>query len=194
MHKIIYSGEHEIRTDLWVLHIQREDGAKGVHMMPKFILDLRAAEYGVDPTDVDTLISMVVHEPYMPVEEATAENPTPIAHLLQVDSTVAAREAHLARIKNCPVQFEIKGSKGLDTLRKQHKPDLDRIKAHRELVDTHRWSLKYGDIPMPPRFAPKTTRAMPFVLTGMKESGANPLPDSMINDGSFTISVKGSNG
>lgn len=194
MHKIIYSGEHAVRTDCWEVHIQRDDGAKGIHMMPKSTLDFRAAEYGIDPTDVDTLMSIILHEPYMPVEEPTAQNPTPMAPLMQVDSTTAAREAHLARVKNCSAQFEVKGSKGLDAIRKAHKPDTDRIKAHRERVDTHRWTVKYGDLPVQPRFAPKTVKAMPFVLTGMNESGANPVPDSMNNDGTITISVKGSNG
>lgn len=193
MFKVIYSGEHSVRTDLWELHIQREDGVKGVHMMPKMILDLRAAEYGIDPTDVDTLMSVVLHEPYMPVEEPTAEDPDPIAPLMKAQSTTEAREAHLAKVKNCRVQFDIKGSKGLDAIRKAHKPNPDLIRAHKETVDTHRWTVKYGDLPTPPRFAPKTVKAMPFVLTGMNESGVNPSPDSMTNDG-ITISVKGSNG
>lgn len=192
MHKVIYSGEHPVRTDCWEVHIQRDDGAKGVHMMPKSTLDFRAAEYGVDPTDVDTLMTMILHEPYMVDEEPTAQNPTPLAPLLLADSTTSAREAHMARVKKCSAQFDVKGSKGLDAIRKAHKPNPDLIRAHRETVDTHRWTIKYGDLPTPSRFAPKTVKAMPFVLTGMNESGASSSPDSMTNDG-ITISVKGSN-
>lgn len=189
MYEVIYSGEYGPRPDLWEFHILKDDGNKGLHLMPKFALDLRAAEYGVDPTDVDTLMSMLLHEPHMPDEEPTAN---PLPPLMKADSTTQARNEHLDRVKNCKVQIRIKGSKGLDAIRKGHKPDRDRIKAHREVVDTHRWGMKYGDLPMPPKSPAKQIQGMPFVQTGINEGESNAVPDSMTNGGAITISVKGS--
>ncbi|MGW0575110.1 hypothetical protein ACWD25_03890 [Streptomyces sp. NPDC002920] len=120
--------------------------------MPKTILDWRAAEYGIDPADVDALLDIVLHEPHM--ADADSQYGTRRGDagpdLWTAESTDAAREAHLARIKECPVQIGVRGTKAVDTIRRNHRSDPDRIRTMRETVDTNRWLKKYGDLPAKP--------------------------------------------
>ena len=76
-----------------------------LHVFPADTLEWRAAEYGIDPSDVDTLLDIVLHEPH--IDEPG--NPFAIAAgqavpddgptLFTADTVDQAREAHLRRIE-----------------------------------------------------------------------------------------------
>lgn len=66
---------------------------RGVHTFPADTLEWRAAEYGIDPADLDTLLDIVLHEPYM--EEP--DQPDLLLH--DAPSIEEARTYHLARVK-----------------------------------------------------------------------------------------------
>lgn len=137
-------------TECWEVQLVRPDGTVGNHIMPISILEWRAAEYGIDPTDVDTLMEVILHEPHMAPADDTQHSVAAAEDgpdLWAADNTDTARAAHLARVKSCPVQIGVRGSKALAPIRARHRPDPDRIRAMREAVDTNRWMKKYGDLP-----------------------------------------------
>ncbi|MCX5522191.1 hypothetical protein OG342_04820 [Streptomyces bobili] len=137
----------------WQVSLVRPDGNTVNHIMPTSALDWRAAEYGIDPTDTETLMEILLHEPHM----AMVDDPQHGSQyadsgpdLWAADNTDTAREAHVARIKDCIVHIDVKGARALDPVRSGHRPDLARIRRMREEVDTSRWLKKYGDLPAPP--------------------------------------------
>lgn len=176
---IIYSGEHAAMPWVWEIHSQGEDGLKGMHLMPKSALDFRAAEYGIDPTDVDTLVGMLLAEVHMPTPEQEQLDPALKAkakpHIWGANTTDEARANHLDRVKNCVVKYQVKGSKGLDAIRQGHAPNPEFIQIYRQVVDVFRWTEKYGDLPTPPK-AHKSITAEPFQATGMKVQLPEPPP------------------
>lgn len=138
----------------WQVRMIRPDGMPCVHVMPQNILEWRAAEYGIDPVDTDTLLEIVLHEPHMLVTEETEDQPARYADdgpaLKEAVSTAAARTAHLARVKACPVRIDVRSQTALAPVRAAHKPDMARIRAMREAVDTSRWTALYGALPVQP--------------------------------------------
>lgn len=140
-------------TPCWQVNMTRPDGSTAIHLMPADVLDWRAAEYGIDPTDVDTLLDLVLHEPHIPMTDDPKKGPRYAdggPDLWTAENTDAAREAHQARVRSCPVQIAVRGAKGLAAVRSGHRPDLARVRAMREMVDTNRWVRRYGDLPAPP--------------------------------------------
>lgn len=137
----------------WQIALLRPDGARHFHLLPGVALEWRAAEYGVDPEDVDTLLEIVLHEPHMPAVDDprhgfrfTDGRPD----LWTADTTDDARAAHLARVKECPVQISVRGVKALDPVRVNHRPTPESLRLKREAVDTTRWLKRYGDLPAKP--------------------------------------------
>lgn len=140
-------------TPCWQVSLVRPDGNTVVYLMPTNALDWRAAEYGIDPTDVDTLLEVVLHEPHMPMTDDDEKGPQPRdggPDLWTAENTEAARQAHLARVQACQVQIGVRNVKALAAIRSGHRPDLAQIRAMREAVDTSRWLKKYGALPAPP--------------------------------------------
>lgn len=140
-------------TPCWEVSLVRPDGGTIIHLMPAAILDWRAAEFGIDPTDVETLLEVVLHEPHMPMTDDAETGPRFAddgPDLWTADNTVAARESHLARVQACPVQIGVRNVNALAAIRTGHRPDLEQVRAMREAVDTSRWLKKYGDLPAPP--------------------------------------------
>lgn len=191
---IIYSGEHGLYPHVWEMHELREDGSKGLIVMPKTTLDWRAAEYGIDPTDVDSLLDIIVHERYVPTQTEEQQDPAlkakALPWLLEADNTAEARKHHMARIRGAKYQFKIKGDSVYDAIRSGHTPDHDLIAQAKEAVDLGRWHAKYGALPTPKK-QPRQFQAAPFVETGIKKNLGDPLPDSMMIVGSTTITAKG---
>lgn len=108
------------------------DNASG-HGFPLEALACRAAEYGVDPTDTDTLLEILLHEPHVGVDQS---DPT---FVYNTDRDTA-RKAHLARVAASPVR--VKDPHGhLDALRAAHLAahDPDRHAALMAQVDTIRF-------------------------------------------------------
>ncbi|MEU3281584.1 hypothetical protein [Streptomyces antibioticus] len=122
--------------------------------MPTIALDWRAAEYGIDPTDTDTLLEILLHEPFMELaEDEDGQRPRwadGSVDLLTAENTTIAREAHVARAKASRVRIDVRNAAGLAPIRATHQPDPDRIRAMREAIDTTRWLTKYGDLPARP--------------------------------------------
>ncbi len=58
--------DHDGAEPLWGVYQVRPDRSTHLHIFPHTTFEWRAAEYGVDPDDVDTLIDIVLHEPFIP--------------------------------------------------------------------------------------------------------------------------------
>jgi hypothetical protein len=123
--------------------------------MPQTILEWRAAEYGIDPTDTETLLDIVLHEPHLPMDEPDEDEPQAMRYaqggptLWEADSTTKARDAHLERVAACPVRIDLTGTE-LDPVRESHSPDMGRFRTMRETVDIQRWTHLYGALPITP--------------------------------------------
>jgi len=68
-------------TECWRVTTLRPDGKIHCHVFPKDTLQNRAAEYGIDPADRETLMDIVLHEPYMvsPLDQLYDETEDPVA-------------------------------------------------------------------------------------------------------------------
>jgi len=77
---------------VWMIDMASDDGTARAAGFPHSTLAWRAAEYGIDPSDFDTLLDVVLHEPHM---QHTVHDPT---FLYNTDQDTA-RAAHLERVK-----------------------------------------------------------------------------------------------
>lgn len=134
-------------VDCWQV-ITRAKGDGGItHLFPKSTLEWRAAEYGIDPTDVDGLLDVVLHEQLFDEDTAVKAQ-----HALQgARSTADARAGHLARIAALKEQHRVAIEAGgpLDVIRARPGISPDGVRAKREAVDVHRWTQMYGGLPVP---------------------------------------------
>lgn len=111
-------------TECWRVHYDNGDGTVHLHVFPKDTLLWRSIEYGIDVGDVDTLLDVILHEPFVdsPLDPANAETDPAAQAGLTVDvvevdlysetakkvplwlynapDTASAREAHLLRIEH----------------------------------------------------------------------------------------------
>lgn len=149
----------------WCVHYIDQDSNGGGHVFPAETVDWRAAEYGL--TDIDEILDVILHEPHLPDtvdrDDAAlragwvtsyAAGAEPVT-LFTAASTVDAYAAHRIRIDDTKVRRTLvtapgKGRNPLDVIRRQGV-DLASMRAKRELVDTHRWQLVYGALPVAPR-------------------------------------------
>jgi hypothetical protein len=53
-------------TECWQLMMLKPDGFGHGYLFPKATLEYRAGEYGIDPEDTETLLDIVLHEPFLP--------------------------------------------------------------------------------------------------------------------------------
>lgn len=86
--------ENGVRLIVVEQEITLDDGktTRGRHVFPDDTLEWRAAEYGIDPADTETLLDMVLWEPHLPEPDRSELllNDAP-----DIDS---AREYHLKRV------------------------------------------------------------------------------------------------
>lgn len=143
------SIEGNNRIPCWRIEVRGDDGSQAEYIFPKSTLEWRAAEYGIDHADIDKLIHVILHEPYLtdPEEEGGAVRGGPT--LWESPSTHQAHAAHMQRIKDCPVNIDVAGSKHLDIIRQHHGIDPAQVRELAALVDTHRWERLYGGLPKP---------------------------------------------
>jgi hypothetical protein len=164
LYTIDWVGERLTRgVPRWVIHKVDEDGQGLGHIFAKDTLEWRAAEYGLD--DVDELLDMVLHEPHLPDEPdrddaalragfitSTRPGAEPIT-LFNAASTTDALAAHrlrIADVKKARARVSpAKGRNPLDAIRSTPGITPVGLRAKRELVDTHRWRLVYGGLPVP---------------------------------------------
>jgi hypothetical protein len=165
-------------TACWMVEATRaSDGQKYRHIFPKTTLAYRAAEYGIDPADTETLIDIILHEPFAasPDDPVTAPNDPALAAgltavavvargtvkvgqqtnvtLFNADSIAQAREAHLLRIRHAKTATVLTLPQGRpDPLAKLKAAPVDRelVVRHADAVATRR-SLYRGEEPdLPP--------------------------------------------
>ncbi|QQM45207.1 hypothetical protein [Streptomyces liliifuscus] len=163
---------------LWHVLYKAPSGDVRAHVFPKNTLAWRAAEYGIDPADIDTLLDVVLHEPFTPHPDDPVnggEDPAAAAGLTSAapfargrvqagdrvpttlytaESTEKAREAHLLRIEHA------KANRARVVAPKGKKDPLDRIRGVvldpagiAELaarVEGHRRRLRGDDTPEQP--------------------------------------------
>lgn len=133
-------------VDCWQV-ITRAKGDGGItHLFPKATLEWRAAEYGIDPADVDTLLDVVLHEQLFDDDTAAAAE----SDLAAAHSTTEARTGHLARIATFKEQYRIVMDAGgpLDVIRARPAISAQGVRDKQELVDIHRWNKLYGGLPV----------------------------------------------
>lgn len=94
-------------VDVFLLSVEQRDNAievqrrmefvdgstmLGKHVFPTDTLEWRSAEYLIDPADLDTLLDIVIHEPFL------GEPDQPNLLLYDAATVQEARDYHLARI------------------------------------------------------------------------------------------------
>lgn len=128
-----------------------DDGSKelGVYVMPLDTLEWRAAEYGIDPSDVDTLMDVVLAEHHLTPEE---HGHVPV--LFTADTVDEARRAHLAACAAAKLRCRI-STRGSDHVLNRVKTGSpmhpDAINMKRKLVDHARRHQRGIDASLPAR-------------------------------------------
>lgn len=154
--------------ECWAVAMTRPDGAKHGYVFPKFTFEQRAAEYGFDPADIETLLDVVMHEQFVhspggEIEDAAAAqgmlSPALVSNgmarkgqmvptdLFNAPTIKHAREAHLARVAHAKktrgrVHPPAKGPDPLDQIRAEHGITKAGIAARTREVDLHRRALR----------------------------------------------------
>lgn len=84
---------YDENTILATVNKTDDDGAvvRMAHLIPRDAVEWRAAEYGIDPGDTDTLLDIILHEPHVQVDQALG--------LYQAPNVDAAREHLLAKVR-----------------------------------------------------------------------------------------------
>lgn len=120
----------------------RDDGSIiiGHHKFPVDTLEWRAAEYGIDPADLDTLLDIVIHEPFL------GDPDRPDLALHEAPTVEEARAYHLERIKKIKDKSKkVKASKA-DPVREQVKElavmNPEAIKIKEKMVGKIRSKVK----------------------------------------------------
>lgn len=120
------------------------------HCFPKDIFEWRAAEYGIDPNDMDTLIDIVLAEPFL--EESDF---LPGEGLFDAPQRDVAREAHKSRCAKGKLRGRIT-TRGkiahkdgiLHKLRTESFMDKEVIEVKREHVDRQRKAVQETNMQM----------------------------------------------
>lgn len=115
----------------WVTY-QLDDGSQTCHVFPWDTLHWRSAEYGIDPTDSNLLLHIVLHEPHI---DTSSDNPE---FLYNVRDRNRSLSEHLRKIEEVRDKVGIADPKGhLDKIH-QHHATTHNIAMHKErcaLVD-----------------------------------------------------------
>ncbi|MEO3857702.1 hypothetical protein [Acrocarpospora sp. B8E8] len=95
---------------LWAIYEVDASGRRGVGRVPHSTFEWKAALYGLDPEDMDTLLDVILHERFIPSpQDALAWEHPILKRILKATqdlpdcwtpgvSDITRREAHLARI------------------------------------------------------------------------------------------------
>lgn len=124
-----------------VVTLDPADAGPRLAAFPLEALEWRAAEYGVDPHDVDALLDIVLHEPYLAEEPVAYTAPT--VH--------AARAVHLGRIADLKASGRrvstLAGADGVDPLQPVRDAyavllDVEQVAAKARYVERHRVAVR----------------------------------------------------
>jgi hypothetical protein len=133
-------GHADADQPIWLIETSVDGSAvpSHAHRFPHEALHWRAAEYGIDPSDFDTLLEVVLCEPQMSLQH------TDPAFLYNTDEK-AAREAHLKRVADVRARVAHLDPDGLlDRIRAEHDPADPRIEKSREHVHGIRSRIEKG--------------------------------------------------
>jgi hypothetical protein len=97
---------------MWGISRVRPDGVPHMHIIPHSTWEWRCAEYGIDPDDMDTLLDIVLHEPWIP-------DPDDALSMLQPGAAAVLKE-----------------TRGLPTCWTSGVPDADRLAAHLARIES----------------------------------------------------------
>ena len=94
--------------------ITHDDGTvdRIAHVLPVDILETRAAEYSIDPADIDTLLEIVLYENYLPPQEP--DDPTALHN---AETIQEARDALITRVRTLRGAGKIEGRLGQSELK-----------------------------------------------------------------------------
>lgn len=166
-------------TATWQVGMVDAEGRTHIHVFPQEALAWRAAEYGIDPSDTDTLLDIILHEPFLPdlgTLEGAAADPAarpgltaaalgakgvaaePV-QLHNAPTTKAARDAHLLRIDNvkqahCVQVPAGKGVKDPRTAIRGKRIDPGRVAELAGYVDAMKRQARGETAPATPRSRP----------------------------------------
>jgi hypothetical protein len=114
------ASTHDGAEPIWGISRVRPDGVAHMHLVPHSTFEWRAAEYGIDPDDMDTMLDIVLHEPWIP-------NPHDALATMRPGAAEVLQETH-----------------GLPTCWTPGVPDAERLAAHLARIDavkTHRVAM-----------------------------------------------------
>ena len=143
----------------WRIYSRMPDGNLHGYVFPQNTLEWRAAEYGIDPDDVETLLDVVLHEPHLARVDrddpalkqgrvspaVTAEGNSRVGELVpttlyNAETVKDAREAHLVRVQHAKQnRVSVVPPKGkpdpLDVIRQKYRNRVSRVDEKRKLVE-----------------------------------------------------------
>lgn len=101
-----------------------------LHVFPPDTLEWRAAEYGIDPTDLDTLLDIVLNEPF-------AEGDPPLWRVKDRDEarSLLLEDVNQRKQRLAPPQRRGDGPSRADTLREAGVPDEYVVAAEEDTRD-----------------------------------------------------------
>lgn len=138
-----------------------------LHVIPDMAFDARSAEYNIPRSDIDAILDMILHEPYIPdpvSPENHADDPALKAGhyvaavsgrdravpgtdvpvwLFNAPTIQAAKDAHMARVDHCKkhvVHVLTRPGDAMDVIRKADS-DPSRVNRIREQVSVERRRL-----------------------------------------------------
>lgn len=136
----IHVGEaHHDGNGHWVIQktIEHDGGniEEGVFIFPEDALEWRAAEYGIDPQDRDTLFDMIIAEFFILADDGTGPS------LYDAENTDDARVAHLERITRAKLRHRI-STRGKNhpsvAVKGEFLMDEEALDLKRQIVNQHR--------------------------------------------------------
>ncbi len=117
----------------WRVEYRTPTGYPHVHVFPTAVLAARCAEYGLDPTDPDRVVDLLLHEPWMPEHDTDA--------VCGLDPG-AARSLHKARLGVARKQVTVDVRHPvLAPLRAGHGITPEAVAEHRAALDAHAKTL-----------------------------------------------------
>lgn len=97
----------EVQEDRFLVQYTVDGGDNRGHVFPADTLEWRAAEYGLDPQDRETLLEIVLYEPFL--DSHSIDDPK---HLFNAATIKEARDHHLGRIADLKAQHTISDPDG----------------------------------------------------------------------------------
>lgn len=176
-------------TQHWRISMKFEDNAlPTLFMLPYDAMEWRAAEYGIDPSDVDTLLDIVVTEPFMTADDWGTDSHLYGSNGTFAESTDEARGHHISRAARVKLRHRMttRGAGHVLNVVRQQSPmseialDLKRehvSRARKHAADTFR-GLDHSEENRINRLANSMRNHMPKGGNGGNDNGTAPPPQA----------------